>query len=301
MLEKFEDFMFDIIGLFLPGLVFTIVLLLPLTIFDFSNGINKLVVSNPAGAFLEKYTDSHLILIWVFILVCYLLGHVIKVFSKYPYKIGQILFDDGLNKLLRTLLTAFENSLRSMKKNENFCLLLYLIDEKYRKELSGNSKKHPILDYIVTLVKFTKSIFSDILEFKVESYYKDNEPIKKKVIEKLNKRYTIEFPDKWYSIYKISNVIVTQQGLKTLTFKFLAKYNFYRSLSFIFIFNHFYLIYMFYTYKKSLIVTINTFHLILIINAIFWLTFHDKFKRYWVLCGNETLMSLFNYLCAEKE
>ncbi len=40
--------------------------------------------------------------------------------------------------------------------------------------------------------------------------------------------------------------------------------------------------------------------LILISPAIFWFTFHVKFKRYWTLYGDERLMSLFYFLNKKK-
>jgi hypothetical protein len=154
-----------------------------------------------------------------------------------------------------------------------------------------------LVNILTGLLWFTGKFLRDIFYFSAPNYFSDNDTIKENVIEKINSKYNINFPKSWYSIYKISNVIMQQEKLKTLSTRFLAKYNFYRSMAFLFFVNLFYIA-IFYNKYSSIISHLGykLHNLIIILDLLLWITFHEKFKRYWTLCGNESLMSLFYFL-----
>jgi len=92
-----------------------------------------------------------------------------------------------------------------------------------------------------------------------------------------------------------------QENIKSLATTFLAKYNLYRSLSFIFIFSFFYYLFFFTTYHDSIIQEAKALgKYVPICLVLLWFVFHVAFKRYWTLCGNESLMSLYYFLNKKK-
>ena len=106
-----------------------------------------------------------------------------------------------------------------------------------------------------------------------------------------NKIYGQEAEFNWYDTYKISNLLLFQDGVDTLNNKFMSKYNMYRSLSFIFGLNFVYLLYL----QLQFYSDANVFTLFYLLNFIAWFAFHEKFKRYWTLAGNESLMNVYTY------
>jgi hypothetical protein len=113
-----------------------------------------------------------------------------------------------------------------------------------------------------------------------------------------------DFPDAWYSIYKYSVILHHQSKLKSLTENYLSKYNLYRSLSLIFgLAIPYYILLISIIDVESIGIDASSpvRMYIFIVLGIFWYTFHVKFKRYWILCGNEALMSLFVHITEGNE
>lgn len=293
-LSKIENFLFDIIGLALPGLIFLSIIFLPLSIIDISKipiaAVDSSFILSELSTFskiLTTYwtTNSTIVLVFWFIL-SYLIGHLVKVFAIIKYEFFTAIFDKSLNKWIITL----------------FNWTKFIVDKGYRKISNGNSI------YNTVFYKWAKDIFYPfknllfkIFIFKPSDYFSDNDTLKTNCVSLINSRLNTTYPNKWYSVYKFSTVISNQESIKSLSSNFLAKYNLYRSLAFIFIVAAIYY-YLFFkvanNYISSDIKKIGS--LISIISALLWFTFHYKYKRYWTLCGNETLVSLFYFLNKKK-
>ena len=95
-MNKIEQFLFDIIGLLIPGFV---AMVLPMLILFFVCKLNSFILFNN---FFNEFSQSSikeytwLILIAIFT-IWYLLGHVIKVFSIRYYNFMRIIFDKNIN------------------------------------------------------------------------------------------------------------------------------------------------------------------------------------------------------------
>ena len=154
-----------------------------------------------------------------------------------------------------------------------------------------------ITEIITEIYKPFHGLYKKIFEFNAPKYYPNNERLKDECIAIINKKFNTEFPSEWYSLYKFSRVMQDQEKIKSLSSLFLDKYNFYRSLAFIFSLIFFYYWIFFETthlYLSESILSLEA--LIMITITLLWLTFHYKYKRYWTLCGDETLVSLYYFL-----
>lgn len=263
-LEKIENFLFDIMGLLIPGLIFLGLFAISTSLLvDTSTLIqiyNKLSNSVPLVTFTKYSFGNGLnkLDLWAYIIIIlfagYLIGHVLKVFSKTYYDMFVHIFDEGLNKYI------FPK------------LVFYLKWNKF-------------------LTKFLKNSFS----FRPNDYDLNNKEIYNYVLNEIKQSSTIDFPNRWYSIYKYSKIIGYTESYKNLSDRFLVKYNLYRSLSFIFAIHFIYIfsVFSYSTYFASLLIA-------LVVNYMFWYTFHEKYKRYYALCGNEALMAIFYYFTKKK-
>ena len=282
-MNKIEQFLFDIIGLLIPGFV---AMVLPMLILFFVCKLNSFILFNN---FFNEFSQSSikeytwLILIAIFTIL-YLLGHVIKVFSIRYYNFMRIIFDKNINV--------------QFIKIKNF-LWKYL-----SKEI--NKSSNLFIDIIFMTSKITIGILEElsrsiggIFVFQTQGYDSSNEQFYDKVLHQLKIKYGINIKKRTdirklnYAIYKLSQIIQDTNTIKTLTNTFLAKYNFYRSLSFIFFINIMFLVYIHITDEVK---DITNFYISLFCLIIFWYTFHEKFKRYWELSGNESLMGIYFYL-----
>lgn len=153
------------------------------------------------------------------------------------------------------------------------------------------------------LEKFTKKYLKNIFSFKTEKYLKESEwmiqPIKDKIYQNkyLEKMKNEETNKNWYSLYELGNIYLKNKKICSLNYTFLSKYTLYRSLSFIFFINLFF----FFLNKNYLASFQNYKFTTSFIFFISWLTFHIKYKKYYVLCGNEMLLALYYKLILEKE
>ncbi|AET69788.1 hypothetical protein Desor_4363 [Desulfosporosinus orientis DSM 765] len=294
MAEKIEEFLFDIMGLLVPGMIvfFTFGLTLASMInwdpfinsissMNYNNSILlKLIISN---RLLERSSWGNGEVIYVlvgFLIISYLLGHIAKVFSKYFYDFGKVFFDEGFNKIVEYLLTQCKTKLSGKINFGRWPLWL----NKLRKW------------FMYKFSKQVSKVISEYFTFGAANYGYGNKDIAKKVVEFLNNKCQMNFPDNWYSIYKFSKVMMDQEKIKSLSSRFLAKYNFYRSLSFIFFVNNLLILFLLrYKYQILNEGVLQYYHALLIFSLASWMTFHEKYKRYWTLCGNEALMSLFYF------
>ena len=282
--SKLENFLFDILGLILPGAIFLLILLSPYLFVDITNvppgAVDKSVilsalktVSNILKIYWTSYPKSALTIVTI---LAYLMGHTVKVFSRLKYEFLAAIFDRGLNKPVIRVYTGLRNRIFRQPSSKAYLQFKDLF-KPFR----------TLIEYIFT--------------FSPPHHFQNDAVLKQNCLDNLNTRLSIDYPDDDRSITKISGVISNQENIKTLGPFFLAKYNLYRSLSLIFLFTTLYYIYFF---KVASIFIAPASHeistLILISPAILWFTFHVKFKRYWTLYGDERLMSLFYFLNKKK-
>ena len=293
VLTKLDNFLFDILGLVLPGLIFLTIIICPIYLIDFPNISKAVVVSNPI---LSIYSDIQLllnditkingsILIVITLITGYILGHFVKVFSIIKYDFLSVLFDKSINKF-------FDTIYKFGKTKINMLIKKFTHEDIYNKQWYL---------YLKTLASPVKNTILKIFTFKSADYFSDNDELRQQCISIINQKLGLNYPDKWYSLYKFSAIINSQENIKSLAGNFLAKYNLYRSMSFIFLFSFIYFMYLFseiscfIASKHS-----NISSVILIVCCLLWFTFHYKFKRYWTLCGNEMLVSLYYFLSKKK-
>lgn len=292
-LSKIENFLFDILGLVLPGLIFLSFLFLPITVIE----IDKIPIEKVDNSFIlselstmskliKTYwaSNSSLLVIIVFV-VSYLIGHFVKVFAIMKYEILTAIFDKSINPLFNAL----------------FKYIKTFVNWAFKKSTSRDLFSTKFYKWVKDFCSPIKSIFNKIFVFKPPEYFSDNESLKTNCVSLINSRLNTQYPDKWYSVYKFSMVITNQENIKSLSSTFLAKYNLYRSLAFIFMFMTAYYYFFFsasITYIPQDFKKITS--LILLACTLLWFTFHYKYKRYWTLCGNETLVSLFYFLNKKK-
>ncbi|MEL1239765.1 hypothetical protein [Flavobacterium flavipallidum] len=292
-LSKIENFFFDILGLILPGFIFLGILIIPLSLVDITaikvNDLNNSYILSElctlSDLFKNYWNEKSNLVIALIIILAYLLGHFIKVFSIIKYEIFEALFDKSFNKVVYYV---FKNIKCFFKWIYSFISENSLYDTK-------------IYLWLRDVFKPIKSILTKIFTFKSDNYFTDNSSLRTECITIINSKLNTNYPDKWYSLYKFSSVITNQENIKSLSAFFLAKYNLYRSLAFTFLFATLYFHFFFNAASKYVapeIIKVNS--LISLTSFLLWFTFHYKYKRYWTLCGNETLVSLYYFLNKKK-
>ena len=290
IIAKIEDYMFDFLGLIMPGFIFLLLLSTPLLVYDY-NKINETIIDKSMLLSilvnLSKYTDiivnhSNQFTVIVIILLSYIIGHLIKVLSIIQYEFLKVIFDDFICKFI----SQIKNLIKSFIK---WCVYLVF------------SPTNITLLFLVSLIRKIYApflnLYKKIFKFSSPSYFKENDILKDDCIEQINIKFNTQFPLKWYSLYKFGTVIQNQENIKSTSFLFLAKYNFYRSLAFVFSIISIYYYLFFDVMNQYLDKSILSLQSIIISTlALLWFTFHYKYKRYWTLCGNEVLVSLFYFL-----
>ena len=293
-------------GLIVPGAIFlALAFILPLSIIDYSkvDCTDFLVGRTPIVTYLNRIMDkttfgmffSSWQVLVLFAAISYIVGHPIKVFSKIQYEFCTILFDKNINKFFGFIMNGFcewqlikklkRNFEEAISKNSCYVWLLRTI--------------RALLNFLMSVLAYIFGLFHHFLTFSAKDNYDESMTEETK---KLIYNYFGNQADKWYKVYKFATIVIAQENLKSLSFKFLAKYNFYRSLAFIFLINQLYIV-AFYKIANNLINPLGNilFVPLSIINIILWYTFHDKYKRYWTLCGNESLIALFYFLKTKRD
>jgi hypothetical protein len=290
LIDKIEDYVFDFLGLVLPGFIFLLLAATPLLLFDYTK-IDLCVIEKSKIlsilVYLTKYVDyvtrnTTQLTILLVVLLSYIIGHLAKVLSIIQYEFLKAFFDN----LICELLSKIKEWIKTFTK--------WLLDKIYRPDNKFRLKISKI--YMIIYHPF-HSLYIKIFQFKAPDYFPDNEILKTECISIINSKFKTQFPSKWYSLYKFSTVMHNQEKIKSLSLMFLAKYNFYRSLAFILSLIFIYYLIFFnttYLYLSKNILSLK--ELIMVTIFLLWFTFHYKYKRYWTLCGNETLVSLYYFL-----
>ena len=291
--SRIENFLFDLLGLVLPGIIFLTILILPISLVDISKIPLPIIdssfilseLSTISKIFKTYWTANSSLVITFTIIVSYLIGHFIKVFAIIKYEIFTAIFDKSFNKWTYWL---FEK-------------LKFLLNEGYLKLFNSPIYTTKGYKWIKEIFYPFKNLLIKIFVFKPLDYFNDNDSLRTNCVNIINTRIGTTFPDKWYSVYKFSSVITNQENIKSLAGNFLAKYNLYRSLAFIFIFSTIYYSLFFSASANYIPQDLKKIGSLILLTSIFlWFTFHYKYKRYWTLCGNETLVSLFYFLNKKK-
>ena len=357
-IDKIEQFLFDIMGLLVPGFLF---LLVPLIIIVIGYDYSSLSIIASVGNIeqLLKYTslkNNYFYTFLVIAILSYLFGHIVKVFSICFYEKKKKVFDYNINVGIKNLITFIKNFNKDTHKTNktrilynkttkyiqniiivaislivsvlNFLYsLLKILKIKFIKEIFNNNalnkdtvtknfmnkykikikKINKLIFYIICLLisiiigvwKGLCNLFDNLVvklfKFQTKNYDDSSKEYREKLVKYLKENDVIPDTnlDKYnYPIYKLSCIIQDNTDIKTLVHVFLAKYNFYRSLSFIAFLNIIFIIYLL-IFKHVTHATAITY--ILYLMLLFYLTFHYKYKRYWMLSGNEAIMGLYYY------
>lgn len=270
LLEKIDNFLFDIFGLVFPGLLLLCILFSPAIFYNIDDLKSDSMLFSLAKTYEKIGHFESSLKITVALILAYLIGHVVKVFAMLFYELGELIFDNNILQWTRRL-----------------------NDRLKTRGISIPSMFSGIWKYFERLLK-------KIFKFKSAPYNEDNHELLQKSIVLINQKTGMNFPTAWYSFYKLSTAIQNQENIKSLTVNYLSKYNFYRSLAFIFAINQLYLVFLFNLLEplKPHLATLKwNFYFA---NLFFFFTFHVKYKRYWTLCGNEALVSLFYFLHRDK-
>lgn len=267
-LEKIKYWSYDTLGLILPGTLFTVMLYYTFDL-ELSITLKKLF---------DFMKDHKVEKGWLFLGICiclYLVGNVIKIASQIFYDFFSSLFD-------KWILKKYE-----CKESGGIIKCFLCFSRKIIEE-----EKWPV-------AKFLRDYLRYIFYFKAPKYFLENQFMIEEIIEKINKEKKTSLKKEWYSIYKISKFYEDNENIKSLSSTFLAKYTLYRSLSFIFFINFCLLVFKddYLTEVKMKIPT----GIFLLMMFISWLTFHIKYKKYYSLCGNETLVGLYYKIVLKSE
>lgn len=284
LLEKIEQFLFDVIGLCVPGFLF---LLIPVWIVSIAYDYSILTIFSTIEnlkIFIENNNNyfNNTILSVMVVLLSYLFGHIVKVLSIRFYDFFKTLFDDNINIFTKLII-------------EKIKLLGKKIRNYFQKFLVLNSIILIFSRIFNIFINLLKKFLLDLFIFKPQDYDNSCKLYEEKLVEYLKNQEIIpdkELDKRNYPIYKLSCIIQDNEGIKTLTRTFLAKYNFYRSLAFIAFANILFIAYIL-NFKHAIHTTAITELMYLLI--LFYFVFHYKYKRYWMLSGNEAVMALYYY------
>ncbi|HTI89139.1 MAG TPA: hypothetical protein VL727_01065 [Puia sp.] len=282
--SKLENFLFDILGLILPGAIFLMILLSPVLFVDI-DGLPAATIDGSVILSALKMVSHVLKTNWavyprssltILTILAYLMGHAVKVFSRIKYEVLTAVFDDGLN---RPVVKGYERICGWLFRNPSSAFYLRL------KELLR--PLGTVLDYLFT--------------FRAADYLASDAVLKENCLQLVKTRLSVEYPDDTRLVTKLSGVITTQESIKTLGPFFLAKYNLYRSLALIFVLTTPYYIGFFRVAGAFITPSLNEIsRLIITTMVVLWFTFHVKYKRYWTLYGDERIVSLFYILNKKK-
>ncbi|MBA3649832.1 MAG: hypothetical protein H0W62_15035 [Chitinophagales bacterium] len=296
IIKILEDFFFDVFSLAFPGFLLLLLLILPDILFTGTSSQSIILPgqSNIFQFFLKSNYVTGVSGLILFI-ISYILGHAIKVTSKLLYDFMESTLDALILFINKK---PYRYIVKTITQDQNI--------EAFRLKNGFNNYFYPLYHF---LRRFIRNIFS----FKPLHYEPNNEKLVtaslKSFDEVFNKNVgDLKFSDmtqnndahpdaEWYSVYKLANIIIDQENIKTRTYSFLAKYNLYRSLAFLFAF---YIVFLLIIKKHIVSEQIELWKILLWASVILTYTFHDKFKRYFRLCGNEALMSFYYFMMKEK-
>ncbi len=269
LIDKVEDVLFEILGLLLPSIILCVVLVEP--VFYMQSFPLRSISKDDFTKLLEILNEFWPIVLIFFIF--YVVGNVIKVAAKLYYDLGKALFDDTLFAIIAFVIRKVKN-----------------IQTKW-----NELKEKPV----VVLVKVLFSWIKKTLSFSTENYDKNFEEL---YIDLAMHKLNIfdcqqEKSAKWFLFYKEATTIFKQKKIDTLCYKFLAKYNSFRSLEFVFAVG---IIYNILILFSQMAINKCIYSIVLGVNIVCLVCFHEKFKRYWKLCGNEVIVGLDYFYKHEK-
>ena len=281
LIDKVNDALFEILGLMLPSLTLCVVLMEPVLYLKPFWG-----QSISPNDFLQTLTNINQFGLTIFIIVIfYVVGNVIKVVSKLYYDLGKAIFDNTLFLIIAYIFNVIKRGIQ------------YIHAKWGRKTTSNQNMKEKSVkkfkDFpFVTIVNVIYTWIKKILSFSITNYdigfenlYIDMAMNKLKIFDKEQDKR-----DKWYLFYKEATTIIKQNKIDTLYYKHLAKYNSFRSLESVFFCAILYNI--FFQYMN---INRQIYFIVLGINIVCLISFHEKYKRYWRLCGNEVISGLNYY------
>lgn len=287
LLDKVNDFLFETIGLLLPSLILCMILFEPMFyIKDF-----------PIQNILRK--DIHIDSGWIILFLIasfYVIGNVIKVVSKIYYDLGKAIFDDTIFALIYYMFNRRLPGKEENPQKELECQEELQENSNFKKESGRKLKDIPLFTIFNVLYEWMKKTLS----FSVKNYDKTFEHIYIDLaVDKLKLFTKKEKDEKWFLFYKKATTILNQKNVDTLYYKDLSKYNSFRSLECVFfcaiIYNIFWIYHININYQ--------IYYFILGFNIVCLISFHEKYKRYWKLCGNEVIIGLdyfYNYKKGNK-
>jgi hypothetical protein len=309
--EKFDQYLFDIVGIILPGflaiLIFCFLSGVELQSLFISTKIQSLLVPGKAQSLKAHsvallYPDfnfQNAVVLFILFLCSALFGHTVKYFGVTFYETFGKWLDGGLYKHLRRFLHKVNRKIKNFQRRWirgflrrgglwRWCLCkLYCL---------GYRSICWVLKPVWGIIK------DDLLRFQTKKYASNYKPIEKYVVHKLSNDQNLQGlrvsdPTKFNNeIYKIADILSRNKnnGIKSLWYMHLAKYNCYRSLAFLFLAT-FLICLASHTSFIGGLHLVNANETVCIFSLILFITFHYKFKRYWQLCSAEALMTLFYY------
>lgn len=292
LIEKLSDILYEVLGLLLPTLILCMVLMEPL--FYMKDSLWESIRINDCLKVVES--DNLFWLILFIIAVFYVVGNVIKVLAKLYYDLGKAIFDDTFLAILDCIYEKFykngpkdKQDLESREENDPN-------GGEQNQDDSSKLGKKPFFSIICVLYEWLRKT----LVFKADNYGRDF----KKLYTDLAERISIKFKnekdkeEKWFLFYKKATIIINQNNINTLYYKFLSKYNSFRSIEFAFFCGIIYNIFF-----RYFDIDLQRYFIVLGVNVVCLVSFHEKFKRYWKLCGNEVIVGLdyyYRYMEGEK-
>jgi hypothetical protein len=265
-MQKVNDFLFDLVSLFVPGVIVLIAIVI--NVYD----VKSFVENSETSIYYTFIIDNPIyVAVFVFI-IAYILGSVLKVISKVFYKYALIVFDDGVFTFLEwvyKLLSGLE----------------------FLRRFFGWLYKNKLIELIVRILKITYLQVKNMLTFKTVSYSSELEEVQQIVTDSLKEKSGLTIMN-WQILFKYSNISSIRNNSYGVTYKFLSKYNFYRSLVIVMLFL------LFLPYRYGHFIDESLYYIIVSLIA---LTSNVKYKYYWYLCGNEALMELLHNNIEDKE
>ena len=280
-----ERYLFDIIGVIVPGLTSAILYLL-------------LVKDNTPTELIEQFQEmEYNTITWgVIIIFFYILGMFIKVIAIKTYKmlgdaIGKAegytlprifmvlsnFFNDITKKIFNITLKGKDTWWKSLVNT----FILYPLKMIVKLFTGVLYRMFRILEYATTFkINKCPSTYKELyIEFRKE--------VNNQGVGHFDESKDIE--EDAHLLYKLSSVIIRQNELKALCDNFLAKYNLFRSLALVFGIAGFYSIFGQGDYKITICLLTT------------WFVFHYKYIRYWGLCGGDAISTALIYLKAHKQ
>lgn len=294
LVDKVEDALFEILGLLLPSLTLCVVLVEP--IFYTQSFPLRSIPKDEFTELLEILNEFWPIVFIFF--VFYVVGNAIKVAAKLYYDLGKALFDNTLFVFIvyifdfiiggaEKIQAKWNKQNEQNKKNKQ--------NEQNEQNEQNKLKEMPvvvIVNELFTWIKKTLS-FSTVNYDKIfEDTYIDLAMHELYIFDREQEK-----SDKWFLFYKEATTIFKQKKIDTLCYKFLAKYNSFRSLEFVFAVGIIYNILILFT---QMAIDKYIFFIVLGVNIVCWVSFHEKYKRYWKLCGDEAIVGLDYFYRFEK-